>query len=90
MIERKIFKYELKMEDMQEFMMPVNADILCVQSQFGKPCIWALIDPLVKGIELRCFRIYGTGHTINYTDLKYIGTFQLNGGNYVFHLYECT
>lgn len=89
MIEKTIHKYKLKMKDMQEITMPVNADILCVQTQFEKPCIWALINPKLKGVEDRCFRIYGTGHTINYTNLKYIGTFQLSVGNYVFHLYEC-
>ena len=89
MEERRIFKYKLKMKDTQEKAMSIGAEILCVQTQFEKPCIWALINPKVKGIEDRHFRIYGTGHTINYTNLKYIGTFQLDGGNYVFHLYEC-
>lgn len=87
MEERIIYKYTLGMEAKQEIEMPKNAKVLCVQAQFEKIQIWAMIDLKEKETELREFRIYGTGHKTRQFD-GYIGTFQLEAGNYVFHLFE--
>lgn len=77
--------------------MPKGAEVLSVQEQHGMPCIWALVDPSNK-TEERHFEIFGTGHDIpmngerksyqNPVKRKYIGTFQLQGGSLVFHLFE--
>ena len=67
--------------------MPKDAEILTVQNQYGKPCLWALVDP-ENEIEKRYFEVIGTGHDIHYDmgiDRKYINTFQLDGGALVFH-----
>jgi hypothetical protein len=42
-------------------------------------------------MEERMFEIFGTGSPIQYdigTDRKYIGTYQLYGGDLVYHLFE--
>ena len=67
--------------------MPEGARILAVQTQFGVPCIWALVDPSHK-TEERTFALYGTGHPIVDRYHSYIGTIQLQDGAFVFHVFE--
>lgn len=86
---KKVFKYDIKPEHIIEIQLPKNAEILTAQTQLycGTPMLWALVDPDAKP-ELRKFRLAGTGHQIDETNLKYINTFQLNNGLLVFHLFE--
>lgn len=70
--------------------IPIDAEILTVQTQNGIACIWALVNPN-NNKELRHFELYGTGHDISYEtgiEIKYINTFQIHGGDLVFHLFE--
>ena len=96
---RIIYKYPLEVKDYQVVTMPKNAQILTVQAQREKPCIWALVDTdnepeeryfRMAGPEKRYFRMAGTGHPIRLKDklLRYIGTFQLMGGDLIFHVFE--
>ena len=92
-MDRKIFKYPVSFTANDEFVigLPEGARILDVQSQFNKPFIWALVDPNEEIYQERYFRVAGTGHLIHDKDHKsyeYIGTFQMNGGQLVFHLFE--
>jgi hypothetical protein len=60
---------------------------LDVQIQYQGPCMWALIEtdaPLTN----RRFCIRGTGQAFKGNEGKYIGTFQLRNGDFVFHLFE--
>jgi hypothetical protein len=84
---KTIWKYELKVMDYQETVMPIGAEILTVQIQKGIPCLWAVVDSSNKK-EQRVFVLYGTGHTMIDTKLKFIGTFQFPEHNLVFHLFE--
>jgi len=43
-----IFKFEIMVEGYQSVMMPKDADILCTDVQYGKMCLWALVDPKAK------------------------------------------
>jgi hypothetical protein len=88
---KTVFKYPLELKEVQEIEMPKKAEILCIQTQNNKPCIWALVEP--NGIEeTRIFEIHGTADEIKelgYPKWRcYIGTFQLNGGTLVFHCFE--
>lgn len=84
---RKIFKYPLDARERQEISMPIGAKILCVQMQDGEPKIWADVnESLTK--EDRSILIFGTGSTMPLNDMKYIGTYQVAGGRFVFHVYE--
>lgn len=79
-------------EDQFSIDMPRGAEILAVQMQHGKPCIWALCDTEAKK-EPRNFVWVGTGHEYParfYQGLSYVGTIQQAGGNLVFHLFEET
>ncbi len=89
---KAIWKYELETVDEQEILMPLGAEILTVQIQYGKPCIWCLVFVKDKGLVInkpRMIKIFGTGHTIedNYPGV-YIGTYQLEGGKGIFHVFD--
>ena len=86
---KRIYKYKLEVTDEQYIVMPAGAEILTVQTQFGQPCIWALvdIDETPCDIEYK-FEIFGTGNPIDDDfEGKYIGTFQMAEGQLVYHLF---
>lgn len=89
---RTIWKYELDVVGELNIEMPVGAKVLCVQTQGGFPCLWAEVDDHMKKIN-RTFRVIGTGHDMEpvgdgLNGWKYVGTFQMHGGNLVFHVYD--
>lgn len=58
-----------------------------MQTQNNEPFIWASVDQK-SPIHKRRIYIVPTGVDFEfYTDIDYIGTFQLNGGALVFHLW---
>ena len=70
-----------------EIQMPRNADILCVQTQHGVPCIWAVVDDSAR-MEPRRVVITGTDCELP-ADMgrsEYVGTLQTDGG-YVWHVF---
>jgi hypothetical protein len=84
-----IYKYLLRAADDVKIVMPSGAQVLSVQVQHGAPCLWALVDsgaPLVD----RHFKVFGTGNSVpKYSSpLPFVGTFQLEGGALVFHVFE--
>lgn len=83
-----IYKYPLKVTDWQFVTMPENAKILCVQMQYGEPCLWAMVDPDAVP-KMRKIHIFGTGHPISSDlNLTHIDTFQMHEGALVFHVFE--
>ena len=83
-----IWKYPIPVQDNIQVEMPKGARVLTVQMQMDVPYVWALVNPQAEK-EIRTFRLVGTGHEIRHSDkLTYIGTFQLEGGALVFHLFE--
>lgn len=89
-MQKTISKYKFEINDNVYIEMPLDYEILSVQVQNGIPCIWALVDA-GNARERRRFEIFGTGHPIECNsriERKFIGTFQLNDGILVFHLFE--
>lgn len=83
-----IYKYEVPLKKEFTLSLPAGAQVLCCQVQNSVPHIWVILDT-IKPQETRQFSIYGTGEPIpKETMLSYIGTFQLNGGGYIGHLFE--
>ena len=86
-----IYKYDLKPKTNQ-LTMPRGALILCVQTQQGVPRLWALVDADAPD-ETRVIEVYSTGEPV-IEDMgvsrNYVGTFQLEGGSLVFHVFEYT
>ncbi len=87
-MSKTIWKYPVTPDHWTQ-LMPVDAEILSVQVQQKEVQMWVLVDPdaIRKGRE---FEVYGTGHSIPENPGKFIGTFQLEGGTLVFHLFDCT
>lgn len=84
---KTVWKFNLAMDDLNLLKIPSEYEILCIQKQHGNPCLWALVNPNSAKKDV-LIRVAGTGHTINETIRKYIGTFQLYDGNLVFHVFE--
>lgn len=90
-MKKTIWKYELSpsITGNHTFKMPKDAEILIVQMQNNNPCIWVLVNPNNEAEE-RFFELFGTGHEIPCDGIsrKFIGTFQIQEGSLVFHLFE--
>jgi hypothetical protein len=90
-MNKTIWKYELKIDDLQNVIMPIGAEILSVQMQNETPCLWALVNPDEKDTDTRYIETFGTGHPVAYdmgSTREFIGTYQTRG--LVFHVFEYT
>lgn len=69
--------------------MPRDATFLCVRTVRGVPVLYALVDPDDKpGLEYT-FEVYATGQPFEFTpNHDYIGTFLLDNGTFVFHVFR--
>lgn len=86
---RQIWKYDLAVSGLQDIKMPKGSEVLTVQVQKGVPCIWALGD-IEEEKVFRSFAVFGTGHDVSdlLKSISFVGTFQLHGGDLVFHVFE--
>ena len=82
-----IWKYAIPVADKFTLDMPKGAKIISLQVQLGAPCIWAIVDPDLREKE-REFVVVGTGHELPDYPVEFIGTFQVNNGQLVFHVFE--
>lgn len=85
---KTIWKFPLSITSLQRVEMPEGAEILTVQLQYERPCLWALVDPEQNTIQ-RYFEIHGTGNPIHVdmsVEREYIGTFQQR--EFVWHVFE--
>jgi hypothetical protein len=82
-----IWKFTLPPERDAVVRMPKGATILSVQGQFGEFTAWAVVDPGAEP-EARTILILGTGHPVPDGEWDHISTFQMGGGNFVFHAFE--
>lgn len=90
MSDLRIYKYPFNVQDEIRIEMPKDASILTIQAQDEVPCIWAIVDIEQPTIEVRRFRLFGTGHPMDIEPAlsRYIGTFQLLGGRFIGHLFD--
>ena len=81
-----IYKYPIKVTDLQTVQMPDLAQILCVQKQDGIICLWARCFS-ENELKPRSISVAGTGNPIdgNYFH-KYIGTVQ--DDPFIWHVFE--
>jgi len=90
-MKQKIYKYELRIDDIQSLVLPINAEIISLQCQRDIPCIWVKLDINERLKDDRIFETYGTGHPLRHesgTRRKYIGTYQAQFGAFVGHVFE--
>lgn len=90
-MERQIWKFTIgEVAETFAFDMPDGARILDCQLQRGIPQLWALVDPHAPKVT-RSFMLLGTGHTVDlarFDQVDHVATFQLRGGELVFHVFE--
>lgn len=88
---RRILKYEIKAHGEQVIEFGGLAQIRCVGVQNNTPYIWADVNEHLLQKEKKKIRVFMTGEEIP-SDLihktKYIGTFFLNNGEYVGHVFQ--
>lgn len=81
---REVWKFPIS--DMTyEVEMPKEADVLTVQLQDERICLWAEVTPNAE-LERRRFHVVGTGWKVPADSFNYIGTVQR--GALVWHIYE--
>lgn len=67
--------------------MPSGATVLAVAEQHNEICLWAKVNP-ANPKATRVFQVVGTGHAELDGTEAYLGSAQLNNGNFVFHVFE--
>lgn len=67
-------------------MMPTPAKVVHVEMQHDKPEMWVELNPDNPTFP-KTFSIVGTGHDIP-VNAQHCGSWQMDGGRFVFHLYE--
>ncbi len=84
----KIWKWSLALKRQEILLMPKGAKLLAVQTQRNMPHLWALVDENLE-LEPRAFATYETGDPLPENKPgKYVGTYQLENGQLVFHFFE--
>jgi hypothetical protein len=88
-MERIIWKFGVPLTERFVLVMPAGAQVLTVQNQGDVAHVWVLVDPSGPR-RARRFALYGTGRTLpNAPETgAYVGTFQTEGGQFVWHLFD--
>ena len=84
-IQRVIFKYGLRIADIQVVFMPDQAEILSVAAQDGKLCLWAIVNPESEKVD-RHIEIIGTGSSMPSVERIFLGTVLMPP--FVWHVFE--
>ena len=84
---KSIWKFSVPIGASIHISMPIGAQIIAFQTQYDKPCIWAIVE-LGVDFEVRKFAIVGTGQKFEKVPGEYIGTAQMIAGTLVWHLFE--
>jgi hypothetical protein len=84
-----IYKYVLKVKDVQHIEMPKGARILTGGVQGAQLVLWAVVN-VAKATVRRTIRIVGTGHETGPSHAVYIATVQMHhvNGIGVWHLFD--
>ena len=84
---KSIWKFGFQITGRFRLAIPKGAQVLHVEAQHGQACLWALVDPAAE-TEEREFGIYGTGHPLPDNLGRHVGTFLMDSGNMVWHVFE--
>lgn len=84
-MNQRIYKYKLKITDIQCVSLPEGAELLSVGNQNGNLCLWARVDP-DRPEETLTIEIIGTGNPIPEAKRSFIGTVIIDP--FVWHVYE--
>lgn len=85
-----IWKFPLRLTDVQDVEVPAGAETLHVDEQHGNLCLWALVNPHPEVPKRKLtILIVGTGHPAPspLSVDKYVGTVLTSGGDLVWHVF---
>lgn len=83
---KAIYKYQIPVRDRVGIAVPGLIKWLFVAVQRETPCIWALVDT-DEPIQRHLLHVRGTGHPFDGTEGEHLGSFLLDGGALVFHVF---
>jgi len=84
---KSVWKFLLpRPDDHVTLSMPIGSQPLHVANQQGESFLWALVDPGAPTDEFH-FRWAGTGHPIEEPNAEYVGTWMMDDGMLVWHLF---
>lgn len=84
---KTIWKFPLAMESKDQLIeMPRGAQVVNVDMQDGRVCLWAIVDEDMME-EPRIFVVSGTGWGVA-SYARYVGTAAQGGGGFVWHVWE--
>ena len=85
---KTIWKYEIEISNSFTVRMPLFAEFLHIDVQDERPCMWFLVDDKFELVDCE-FCVIGTGHNAEgMAKNDHLGTFQLQGGRLVFHVFS--
>ncbi len=82
-----VWKTELKIQDRQRIKLPAGSHLLHVALQHEVLCLWFVCDPENPPTEQE-IEIAGTGHPLDVAARSYLGTFMVDNGTFVFHVFH--
>ena len=73
----KIRRFDFAMKDVVSVAMPTGAELLHIEEECGRVCLWAIVDESAP-TEAREFRLVGDGPVLGaeFLQAKYVGTLQ--------------
>jgi predicted metal-binding membrane protein len=81
-----VWKFQLRIEDLQSVAMPDGAEIIGVADQNDILCMWAIVDPDAAPV-VRTFAIVGTGQPIP-PHAVYVHSARMRDSLLVWHVFE--
>lgn len=85
---KKIYKYQLKFININELKLPKDYTVLSMQMQGGQLSLWIIFDLKNENNLIdTTIGMFATGELIKPTLDAYLGTFQLNNGAAIFHVF---
>lgn len=85
-MNKVIWKFPLKLTDIQDVLLPIGAQILSVAEQNGVICLWAIVNPEEEKAT-RSIEIHGTGNdSFGPGSRTFLGTVVMNP--FVWHVFE--
>lgn len=84
-MRQRIWKYPLKITDLQDIEIPGLVRFLSVKNQLGVLCLWALVD-LDAEFKTTTIEIIGTGNPIPSGTRHFIETVIIS--DFVWHVFE--
>ncbi len=90
-MKRVIWKFTLKVTDVQDIEIPHGSILLSVQTQNETPCLWVLVYNTEAEKEVIRLITIGTGNPISDDDFDlrdFLGTYQLSNGSFVGHVFQ--